>query len=397
MQKSYLIIGVFAVALSCNQRDNVQQSVANYSPANTMVAASQPKDTVSALLEKLDAKDKTHQIDSFFTKLSQKNHFNGDVLVAQEGQILYENSFGVADRKTKDSLKIQSDFQLGSVSKQFTAVAIMMLKERGKLDYSDTIQKFFPEFPYPGITVQMLLTHRSGLPNYLYFCDQYCTSRTGAISNMDVIHLMTQHKPEKYFKPNRRFQYSNTGYCVLAAIVEQVSGMPFADFMKKNVFDPLQMRNTMVFNLPNDTLIPNPTTGYDKNGRKAGFDYLDGVVGDKGIYSNLGDLFKWDQALYTNKLIKQSTLQDAFQPYSKEFRGDKNYGFGWRILKTDEGKVVFHSGWWHGYNCVFIRRLSDKSTIIVLSNHINWCINASRNLLNVLSETKDTTSLDLND
>ncbi|HVA99610.1 MAG TPA: serine hydrolase domain-containing protein [Bacteroidia bacterium] len=396
MQKAYIIIGVFALVYSCNPRESVQQSVDNYSPITNVVAA-QPKDTVSLLLQKLDAKDKAHQIDSFFTKLAEKNRFNGDVLVAQEGQIIYENSFGIANRKTKDSLTLKSDFQLGSVSKQFTAVAIMMLKERGKLDYSDTIQKFFPDFPYKGITIKMLLTHRSGLPNYMYFCDAYCKSRTEYISNMDVIHIMEQYKPEKYFKPNHRYQYSNTGYCMLAAIVEQVSGMPFADFMKKNVFEPLHMNNTMVFNLPNDTLIPNETTGYDRNGRKSGFDYLDGVVGDKGIYSDLGDLFKWDQALYTNKLLKQSTLEEAFQPYSKEFRGDKNYGFGWRILKTDEGKVVFHSGWWHGYNCVFIRRLSDKSTIIVLSNHVNWCINGAKNLLNVLSETKDTTDMDLSD
>ena len=327
-------------------------------------------------------KDESHNIDSFFHSLSRNARFNGNVLVAHNGKILYHASFGVADYKTKAELTDSSEFQLGSVSKQFTAVAVMMLKEQGKLDYDDSIQRFFPDFPYRGVTVGMLLAHRSGLPNYIYLCGNVCTDQSTLMDNMQVVDMLIKYHPPKYFPPNHKFEYSNTNYCVLAAIVEKVSGVSFAEFLRYKIFMPLGMTHTYIYD-KNDTIVPNRVTGYNANYRKAGYDFLDGVVGDKGIYSTAEDVFKWDQALYTDKLLKQATLQEAFKPHSR-WVNEHNYGYGWRLCIFDGDTLVYHDGWWHGFNAAFMRDVKGKNTIIVLSNHVNWCINQSRDLLTML-------------
>ena len=324
------------------------------------------------------------KIDSFFHVLSKNARFNGNVLVAHNGKVLYQGSFGVSNFKSKVLLSDSSEFQLGSVSKQFTAVAIMMLKEQGKLDYTDTIQKFFPDFPYKSITVGMLLSHRSGLPNYMYLCGNVCRDQSTLMDNMQVVNMLIEHHPPKYFPPNKKFEYSNTNYALLSAIAEKVSGVPFAEFLRYKIFAPLGMTHTHIYD-KNDTVVPNMVTGYDANYRKAGYDFLDGVTGDKGIYSTSGDVLKWDQALYTEKLLKQSTLKEAFAPHSR-WVNEHNYGYGWRLTIFDHDTLVYHDGWCHGFNAAFMRDIKGKNTIIVLSNHVNWCINQSRQLLTMLRE-----------
>jgi CubicO group peptidase (beta-lactamase class C family) len=326
----------------------------------------------------------SHKIDSFFHVLSKNARFNGNVLVAHNGKALYEGSFGVSDYKTKALLSDSSEFQLGSVSKQFTAVAVMMLKEQGKLDYYDSLQRFFPDFPYKGVTVGMLLAHRSGLPNYMYLCGNVCKDQVTPMDNQQVVEMLIKHHPPKYFPPNHKFEYSNTNYCVLAAIVEKVSGVSFGEFLRYKIFAPLGMNHTYMFD-KSDTVIPNRVTGYNANYRKAGYDFLDGVAGDKGIYSTTEDVLKWDQALYTDKLLKQSTLKDAFKPHSR-WVNEHNYGYGWRLVIFDHDTLVYHDGWWHGFNAAFMRDIKGHNTIIVLSNHVNWCINQSRDLLTMLRE-----------
>ncbi len=329
----------------------------------------------------------SHKIDSFFHALSKRAKFNGNVLVAHSGKVLYKGSFGVSNYKTKDQLSDSSEFQLGSVSKQFTAVAVMMLKEQGKLDYSDSIQKFYPDFPYKGITVGMLLAHRSGLPNYMYLCGNVCKDQKTPMDNQQVVQLLIERHPPKYFPANHKFEYSNTNYCLLAAITEKVSGVSFGEFLRYKIFMPLGMNHTYIYDKA-DTLIPNCVTGYNANYKKAGYDFLDGVTGDKGIYSTTDDVLKWDQALYTDKLLKQSTLKEAFTPHSR-WMNEHNYGYGWRLVIFDHDTLVYHDGWWHGFNAAFMRDIKGKNTIIVLSNHVNWCINQSRDLLTMLREESE--------
>ncbi|MBN1399163.1 MAG: beta-lactamase family protein [Bacteroidetes bacterium] len=315
--------------------------------------------------------DVVYQIDSLFKGLSIEKGFNGNVLIAQKGRIIYKNSFGYADLGEKTPLNIESTFQLASITKQFTAMAIMMLYEEGRLNFTDTLQRFFPEFPYKNITIHQLLTHRSGLPEYMYFSGRYWRNKKHLMSNIDVLDMMITYKPGINFLPDRKYKYCNTGYALLASIVEQVSGLQYHVFLERRIFKPLNMQKTFVYNTKKMEGAENITLGYKNSRRQAEEDYLCGVVGDKGIYSTVEDIFKWDQALYTEKLIKQSTLQEAFTPFSYNWRDDNSYGYGWRIMESDSGKIVYHAGLWRGYNGVFARRLQDKTTIIVLCNKVN--------------------------
>jgi CubicO group peptidase (beta-lactamase class C family) len=329
------------------------------------------------------------KFDSLFSVLSKKRGFNGNVLVAQKGKILYKNAFGFSDLKRKIPLNIQSVFQIASVSKQFTSVAIMMLHDQGKIEFADSVQKFFPAFPYKDITIRHLLSHRSGLPNYMYFAGKYWKNKRQPLTNEDVMEMMGQYKPIVEFKPDRKFKYSNTGYVVLAAIVEKISGMPFHVFMEENIFKPLEMKSTFVFDPADKRMFEFETKGYSKNRRLAKDDFLSGVSGDKGIYSTIDDMFKWDQALYTEKIVKQSTLDEAFTPASYDYKHDSEYGYGWRISTLENGdKIVYHAGLWRGYNSFFARRLSDHTAIIVLCNKVNWSFRRDELLFGIIDSAK---------
>lgn len=338
-------------------------SVADETPKEAAsYAASEPRSVVIA-----------SRFDSVFSDLAVRKGFNGTVLVGIHGNAIYKNAFGYSDLRTKEPLNVKSSFQIASVTKQFTAVAIMMLMERGLIDYDDAVQKFIPDFPYKNITVRQLLAHRSGLPNYMYFSGKYWKNKKLSLTNDHLLEMLKRHRPGIEFLPDRRYKYSNTGYAVLASIVEKVSGIPFDEFLDSAIFQPLGMNSTFVYNPANKKTIDFETSGYSKTKRKFNVDFLDGVTGDKGIYSTVEDLFLWDQALYTESLVKQSTLDDAFIPSSYDVKRDNNYGYGWRIdTLVDGSKVVYHGGWWRGYNSLFIRRLDDHTTIIILCNRVNW-------------------------
>ncbi|MER2996664.1 serine hydrolase domain-containing protein [Pontibacter populi] len=313
------------------------------------------------------AKLGTH-LDSIFKKLHKKRGFNGTVLVTKYDQVLYKGAFGYTDFSSKDTLTTQTAFQLASVSKQFTAMAIMMLKEQDKLAYDDSVQQYIPDFPYHGITIRQLLTHRSGLGNYTYFSDELWPDRSKPITNQDVLQLMATHQPPVYYQPDTHFDYSNTGYMVLASVVEKASGMPFATFLQEQIFAPLEMKNTFTYSKDVATLTGKVATGHTGGRRKRSPDYLDTVLGDKGIYSTVEDLYKWDQALYTRKLVKKETLEEAFTGSRKKKKAE-DYGFGWRITTVTSGDtIVYHGGLWHGYATYLLRNPKDHSALIILSN-----------------------------
>lgn len=325
------------------------------------------------------------RFDSLFRTLSTKRGFNGNVLVGLSGNIVYKNAFGFSNLKTKEPLNVKSVFQIASVSKQFTAIAIMMLHERGLLEYSDTIQKFIPDFPYKNITIKQMLSHRSGLPNYMYFAAKYWKKKKEYLTNEDLLEILKTKKPHPEFLPDRRYKYSNTGYAMLALIVERITQKPFDVFMEENVFHPLGMSSSFVYNPQNKKTIEYETNGYNGNRRKSYEDFLDGVCGDKGVHSTVEDMFLWDQALYTEQLVKQSTLDEAFTPMSYDYKRDNNYGYGFRIdTLADGSKIVYHGGWWRGYNSLFVRRLTDHATIIILSNKVNWSFGDFKNLMELV-------------
>jgi CubicO group peptidase (beta-lactamase class C family) len=348
------------------------------------------KDSINNFLVKMHVKEKAFRIDTLFKNKVKYSGFNGCVLVAQYGQIIYKKAFGYSDFKSKDSLKYNSAFQLASASKTLTAAAILLLKDRGKINMADPVQKFFPEFPYEGITIQMLLTHRSGLANYIYFCEPYCNKpneyKNGCFDNKAMLEIIQLYKPGVYAQPGKKFEYCNTNYALLALIIEKASGLSFSDFMDTNIFKPLGMKNTWVHTAKNKEK-RNTTNGYNGSGKPENDTYADDVIGDKGIYSTIEDMFKWDQALYSNKLLKKSTINEAFMGYSNEHKGKRNYGYGWRMI--DDGKnpkIIYHNGWWHGYNSLFLRRPADKTTIIVLSNKYNRSVYQVQGVLAILND-----------
>jgi len=328
------------------------------------------------------AKELENQLDSIFHFLHKKRGFNGTVLVTKYNEVIFKGAFGHADLAGKNPLTTETAFQLASVSKQFTAMAIMILKEQGKLNYEDFVQQHIPDFPYQGITVRHLLTHRSGLSNYTYFSDELWPDRQVPMTNDEVINLMSIHRPPIYYQPDTRFDYSNTGYFILASIVEKASGMPFAQFLQENIFRPLEMNNSFFFT--EAMLFEKVALGHTGNRRKRSPDYQDTVLGDKGMYSSVEDLYKWDQALYTDKLVSRETLEEAFTGSGARIgKNAEDYGFGWRIKKLSNGdEVVYHAGLWHGYNTYLLRNPKDHSAIIVLSN----VANGSLKFLNELQE-----------
>ncbi len=334
-----------------------------------------PFDTTSFL--KYNPKNADKKIDAFMQNLHKHSGFNGNVLVAKGGKILYENAFGWANYLTRDSLKLNSQFELASVSKTMTGTAILMLMERGKLKLDQNVKDFFPNFPYDGITVRLLLTHRSGMMNYVYFTDdiyrkQHLDQHKG-LNNAQEMALIAQYKPAPFNKPNVRFLYNNSNFMVLGAIIEKVTGMPYAQFMKENIFKPAEMAHTNVYSKAVYEKIPADVVGHDRNSWRYSVaqNFLDGPVGDKGIYSTVADLFLFDRALRSGRLIKQQTQDSAYTPRNPMVHGHFNYGYGWRLFEAPGQKVVYHTGWWHGFRHIFLRDMKNDVTIVLLGNMVN--------------------------
>ena len=294
--------------------------------------------------------------------------FNGSVLVAKNGVIVYERykGFKYPDKK-KDSLDLHTAFHLASASKTFTAMATLKLWQEGKLDIHDPISKYLTGFPADGTTIQMLLSHRSGLRNYVHFMDRSNWDKHKFLSNGDVLQYIIDHpKDVRGTPPGRHFEYSNTNYALLALIIEKVSGQSYGDYMTQNFFQPLQMQDSYVFRLA-DTATA--MQSYYQTGRKFRMEFLDLVYGDKNIFSTVRDMYKWDQALRSG-LFTKGVLDSAYSGYSFEKPGIRNYGLGWRMLMMPNGKkLIYHNGWWHGNRTVFIRMLDENATIIALCNN----------------------------
>ncbi|HCN83922.1 MAG TPA: serine hydrolase [Sphingobacteriaceae bacterium] len=334
-------------------------------------------DDTDSLLLVYNPKDADKRIDDFMKELHVKRGFNGNVLVAKKGKILYENAIGWADHLHRDSLTLNSQFELASVTKTMTSTAIMLLIERGKLRLDQNVKEFFPNFPYDSITIKLLLTHRSGLMNYVYFVDgiwkkEHKDERKG-ITNADVMDLIAEYKPAPYLKPNTRFHYNNSNFMILGAIIEKVSGMSYADFMKVNVFKPAGMIHTAVYSKAVYDKIPVDVVGHDRNSWRYSVaqNFLDGPVGDKGIYSTVADLYLFDHALKTGRLISKASQDSAYTVRNPMIRGHFSYGYGWRIYESPGEKVVYHTGWWHGFRHIYLRDLKNDVVIVLLTNLSN--------------------------
>jgi CubicO group peptidase (beta-lactamase class C family) len=333
-------------------------------------------DSIANLFNPQIAAQKAVKLDTFFKALQKNTGFNGTVLVAQYGKIIYKRAFGIANNFTKDQLSTRTPFQLASVSKQFTAVSILQLMEQGKLILDDRVEQHIPGFPYDSsITIRSLLTHKSGLANYAYCLDKYYDKKA-PLTNAKVVELFKKIKPGIDYHPNRQFHYNNTNYILLAYIVERISGKGFREYLKENIFIPAGMTESFVYDPAHPELLKKSATGYQpkRSGLAVvGFDHLDGVTGDKGIYSTVEDMFLWDQALNSETVIKLSSLAEAFTPqHTKPKVLTTNYGLGWRLKQLENGEwITYHTGWWHGFKNYYLHNQKDNSAIIILGNMAN--------------------------
>jgi len=338
------------------------------------------------------------QIQAYYTHRHDNKYdaFNGCVLVAKNGQPIYKGAFGFGNFTTKDSLTTQSSFQLASTSKTFTSAAILQMIERGQLSLDDSIQKFYPEFPYHGITIKMLLTHRSGLPDYIYWSPEIYGRDRAYLTNQTLVEVFIKKHPPVRSRPDRMFKYCNSNFALLGSIIEKVSGQSYQQYMHDNIFAPLEMNNTYAFSMADSMPKCTGTSCYLNKWTQWGLTFSDGVLGDKGIYSSVEDMLKWDNGLKQGKIISFKMQQEAYSPHSIDrysFRGEpnRNYGYGWRLLmQPDRSYVVYHNGNWHGCNNVFARDLTNGYTVIVLSNKANERNYQTQTVWNILGQMKNT-------
>ena len=337
------------------------------------------EDTISAIKEspkvvierylKSEALQVQEKLDSLLQRIHKRHDFNGAVLVAKSGKIMYSNQVGYADFRKKKMLDTLSAFQLASVSKQFTAAAILLLYERNQLKLTDTVTTYFPDFPYKEVSIQYLLNHTAGLPNYFWIAEHKWEEKK-APSNSELMDLFATSDVQRYFRPGRKFDYSNTGYVVLASIVEKVSGLRFGDFVQQHIFEPLDMHDSFVYSYENDPIQQNQLIGYRLY---RGWKHLkingtvnDAAVGDKNVYATSEDLFKWIYGLNSGKILSKESLEKMYSHGLTRYGRKVPYGFGFR-LSSDKNKI-YHYGKWNGFSTGLVQYMKDDLVVIILEH-----------------------------
>tara|TARA_R110002072_G_scaffold136124_2_gene278204 strand:- start:182729 stop:183865 length:1137 start_codon:yes stop_codon:yes gene_type:complete len=341
--------------------------------------------------EQASRQSKLQQLENWLERLHARGTFQGVVLLAKNGQTVFGKGYGCADSQHKQPLTTMSSFNLASVSKQFTAAGIMLLKHQGKLSYADELQRVIPELScYRGISIRHLLTHTSGLPDYFAIA-MAGLDKNETVTTEKLIRLYGEQQPKVRFTPGEKFEYNNMGYVLLAEIIARVSGKSFADYMFESFFHPLGMKHSRVFNLLSGEEPENRVFGFKRQfflfGRKKLCDLnrFDGVAGDGGIYASAEDLLIWHQALLSGRVLPVSELDEAYRSAVLNDGTETGYGFGWSI--KGEGAME-HAGGWQGFATYLHRDLASDTLIIVLDNTCN--------ILRVSSNGRTYNSIPLN-
>lgn len=310
-------------------------------------------------------------IEKYYHSVWEQGDLWGGILVAKDDEILFENYRGFAQDYLQKPIDAKTPLHVASVSKTLTAMAILKLVEAGKINLNDDVSKFFPNFPYQGITVKILLNQRSGLPKYEHFIEhikpQPKELSKPFLSNQDILNILIKYQPKLDRMPNTGFMYCNTNYALLALIIEKITGVHFPEAMQQMVFRPLKMTNTYIFQ---EKDLETAAKSFYQSGPKVyPYNRLDLIYGDKNVYTTPRDLLNFSRAMYSDDFLKQELKVQIFQPYSNEKVGVNNYGLGFRMKLFDEGnRLTYHNGWWHGTNSVFAHLLNAKVTIIAIGN-----------------------------
>jgi CubicO group peptidase (beta-lactamase class C family) len=314
--------------------------------------------------------NKAQKIDELVSKYYEYGIFNGSILIAEKGSIIIEKGYGYADREQQIPNTPETKFRIASLTKQFTAMLIMQLVEQGKIKLDGKLSDYLTYYRKDNgdkITIHNLLTHTSGVPNYTN--NEFMDNHVGtAITPKDLI--LTYGSGELDFEPSTKYNYSNTAYVMLGAIIEEVTGKKYETVLQENILVPLEMNNSGYEH--NDIKMNNQAIGYDNSFDQvtpAKYIHMSIPFSAGGMYSTVEDLYKWDRALYTDKLVSNASKEKIYTPFLD------NYGYGWRIVTaktTDSEKTIYtHSGGIFGFGTTIMRVVSDDLAIIVLSNYTN--------------------------
>lgn len=341
------------------------------------------------------------RVDAIFSALIQPEEPGAAVVVVRDGNVLFERGYGVRDLRSKGKIDPQTNFRLASVTKQFTAMAIMLLVHDGKLHYDDHITDIFPDFPAYGkaITIRNLLNHTGGLPDYEEVMEREAKhggptwSAEHQIQDKEVLELL-EAQPTVLFPPGTRWQYSNSGYVVLGLIVAKVSGMPYREFLQQRIFAPLKMTDTLVYQKGKNTVSRRAYGHSSESGKLMETDQssTSATLGDGGIYSNVADLAKSDEGLRKHTLLSEKEMQPALTPVKLADGSEPHwprdphisgagespavmYGFGWFLEPYNGHGRNYHDGSTEGFRTAIQRFVADHFTVIVLCNRTD--LNAS--------------------
>ena len=360
------ILAILLLTVSCSKLEKTEDGIIKVNKNGIPVM--QPlKEELSALTSAY-VNDKKYSVSRYFEKTWSEKNDNVAFLVAKNGHIIYENYMGYANKRTAKNITKDTPLHIASVSKVLTSTAVLMLIDAKKISLDQKVNTIIDNFPYPDVTIQTLLNHRSGMRNYAYFTfenDNWDKKET--LTNEDIVKIMVEKEITLERPTDTGFSYCNTNYAMLALIIEKVTGLKYPEAMKEMIFAPLGMIDTFVFDIAKDRNMIAPS--YKGNNVEIGIDYLDGIYGDKNIYSTPRDLLKFDKARYAPFFLNPDLLKKVYTGYSHESKGIRNYGLGIRMTEFENGEpFYYHNGWWHGNTSCFINLRKEKVTIIVLSN-----------------------------
>ncbi len=361
----FLLLTFAFLIISCKNQNNT------ITPAVKKDSVIVTKGKFEVTFNPLDKKTKSKyekEISDFYNAKINKDNPSLGFLVAKNGEIIFEDYQGFSDYKNKTPVTKNTPLHLASVGKVLTATVILRMIDAKELTLETTFKSLFPQFPFENITIEMLLNHRTGLPNYAYFCERDNNwNKKTTLHNQDILDIIATRKIKLEFTPDKKFSYCNTNYALLALVIEKISNLPFPEAMQKLLFEPLKMKNSFVFEMEKqkDTI----SKSYKSTWQIVPYDYLDAVYGDKNIYSTPQDLLKFDLATYSNAFLSDEIKEKAYKGYSYEHKGIKNYGLGIRMREWEDGtKLLYHNGWWHGNTSSYITLKNDTVTMIGLSN-----------------------------
>ncbi len=335
------------------------------------------------------SQSKEKLIDDLMIKYYNYYQFNGSVLVADKGKIIFEKGYGFANMEWQIPNTPDTKFKIGSITKQFTSMLIMQLVEKGKLRLNEKVSEIISDYPKKNgdkITIHYLLTHTSGIPNYTDFPDFFNKVSRNPYTPEELVKSFWDKDLE--FEPGTKFNYSNSGYILLGYIIEKITGKPYAEVLNENIFEPLNMINSGYENF--SEVLPKRASGYNRFiDQYSNAPYLDSSVpfSAGGIYSTVEDLYKWDQALYSDKLLSQKNKEKMFTGFLDAF--GMKYAYGWGVGKELIGKdsiaIIRHGGSINGFNALLVRIINNQQLIVLLNNTGNTNLNEIyENIKNIL-------------